>query len=237
MNKKNLYGIVGSGQMAKHFCHYLSLSDVSYVTWSRNADKGLSPFEKLQDAKVVLLLISDSAIASFLEQYPQLKKLNLVHFSGSVFLEGVPSYHPLMSFAKGLYSLQEYQKIPFIFEKGKPAFGEVFSELPNPSFALDKADKPLYHALCVLSGNFTVMLWQKVFREFAQRFSFSPKILLPYMHKICQNLSGDWEEALSGPLARGDEQTIAKNLKSLQGDAFADVYRAFVQTLEKGGKE
>ncbi len=222
--------------MAKHFCHYLDLCDVSYLTWSRSVDKGLSPLEKLRDCKVVLLLISDGAISPFLERYSELKNFKLIHFSGTIFLEDVPSYHPLMSFVDELYSLEEYQKIPFIYEKGESSFGEIFPELPNESFALPSADKPLYHALCVLSGNFTVMLWQKVFREFEEKFKIDAKILLPYMHRVCQNLSGDWENALSGPLARGDEQSIAKNLSSLQKDAFQDVYRAFVRTLDKGGK-
>ena len=233
MSEKKVYGIVGDGRMATHFCHYLRLSGVEYISWSRKHDAGCSPFAKLKDCHVVALLIGDGAIPEFLEQHPQLRNLRLVHFSGSLVLAGVPSYHPLMSFTHELYSLDEYQKIPFIYEQGQPSFAEVFAGLSNESFALDSAKKPLYHALCVLSGNFTVLLWQKAFREFASEFGFDAKILQPYMKRVFQNLADDWQNALSGPLARGDKKTIDKNLNALRGDAFQDVYRAFVQSRDK----
>ncbi len=236
MSEKKVYGIVGDGRMANHFCHYLRLSGVSYISWSRSQDQKVDPFAKLRSCQRVLLLIGDSAIFQFLEQNPLLRSLPLAHFSGSLVLAGVPSYHPLMSFSQKLYSLEDYRKIPFVYEQDQPTFADVFPDLPNPSFALDATKKPLYHALCVLSGNFTVLLWQKVFREFTQRLGLDSKILLPYLQKVCQNLAVDWQNALSGPLGRGDKQTIAKNLEALQGDAFEDVYRSFVRSVEKGGK-
>ncbi len=236
MSEKKVYGIVGDGKMASHFCRYLDLCGVDYISWSRRADVGVRPFDKLKNCQLVCLLISDGAIGDFLEQNRELKNLRLVHFSGSLFLEGVPSYHPLMTFAKRLYSRQEYQKIPFVYEQGQPTFAQIFPKLPNESFPLQRDKKPLYHALCVLSGNFTTLLWQKVFGEFERQLGLEPKILFAYMQQIFENLQDDWKNALSGPLSRGDKSTIDANLNALQGDNFAGVYRAFVQALDKGGK-
>ncbi len=232
MNKKHSYGIVGDGRMANHFCHYLSVSGVSFVRWSRKTGGNSDPSVLFQGCDFVLLLISDGAILPFVEKFPNLRKFKLIHFSGSLVLNGIPSYHPLMTFSHELYSLAEYQAIPFVSERGELSFSEIFPDLPNASFAINPEDKPLYHALCVLSGNFTVMLWQKAFSDFEQKLGLKADLLKPYMHRICKNLEKDWKNCLTGPLARGDEITIKKNLESLNGDVYQKVYQAFRDTLK-----
>ena len=41
---------------------------------------------------------------------------------------------------------------------------------------------------------------------------------------------------LSGPLSRGDQATLQRNLEALKGDPFEDVYRAFVSAYEQQGR-
>ncbi len=231
MSKKFLYGVVGDGRMANHFCHYLRLSGLPFVRWSRRADGDADPSATFRYCRAVLLLISDGAISSFVKNNPNLHKFSLIHFSGSLVIDGVPSYHPLMSFSREVYSLEEYRAIPFISERGKPTFAEIFPDLSNQSFAINPADKPLYHALCVLSGNFTVMLWQKAFSDFEGKLGLKAELLRPYMQRIFQNLDENWKNCLTGPLARRDEITMKKNLESLNGDAYQKVYQAFRETL------
>jgi predicted short-subunit dehydrogenase-like oxidoreductase (DUF2520 family) len=43
----------------------------------------------------------------------------------------------------------------------------------------------------------------------------------------------DAGRALTGPLARGDEETVAANLASLEGDPFHDVYSAFARAYAR----
>ena len=231
MKKNTLCGIVGDGRMAGHFCNYLRLSKIPFNQWSRKKNSDIHPEEFLKDCRVVLLLIKDDAILPFTEQYPEIKQLNLVHFSGSLYIEDIPSIHPLMTFSKDLYSLEKYQSIPFIHEKGKISFKDLFPQLPNPSKALDFREKSLYHSLCVLSGNFTTMLWQKVFTDFQGKLDLNADLLLPYMQQTFENLKTNWVDALTGPLARKDSVTIEKNLKALDGDPYREVYRSFAETV------
>lgn len=43
-----------------------------------------------------------------------------------------------------------------------------------------------------------------------------------------QNINQDYKHALTGPLARGDQDTIEKNLSALNNDAFKPVYESFI---------
>src|ERR1700752_4818283 len=101
-------GIVGDGRVATHFAHYVGLAGIPFRQWSRR-----SPAESLASCRVILLLVSDPAIEELALRYPDRTR---VHFSGSFWSPDVHGMHPLMSFGRELYSLADYQRIPFIVE-------------------------------------------------------------------------------------------------------------------------
>jgi predicted short-subunit dehydrogenase-like oxidoreductase (DUF2520 family) len=70
-------------------------------------------------------------------------------------------------------------------------------------------------------------LWSKAFDDFEERLGLPRETLQPFLHRTCGNTSAVGREALTGPFSRGDVETIARDLKALDGDGFADVYRAF----------
>jgi len=233
MNKQLPCGIVGDGRMATHFAHYLKLSAVPFKQWSRKANsRDVSDY--LHKCRAVFLLIKDDAIASFVEDHPDLKKMPLIHFSGSLYLEDIPSIHPLMTFAGDLYSLEKYRSIPFIYEKGRLSPRDILPELSNPVQTIDPQLKPLYHSLCVLGGNCTTLLWQKVFKDFSEKLKLDNSLLIPYMEQTFENLKHNWPDALSGPLARKDTATIERNLQALEGDPYQNVYRSFAASVLQG---
>ena len=235
MNRLLPCGIVGDGRMATHFANYLELSGVPFKQWSRKANLQEAS-DYLQDSRAIFLLIKDDAIASFVEEHPGLKKMPLIHFSGSLYLDGIPSIHPLMTFTKELYSLEKYKRIPFMYEKGGLSPRDILPELSNPVQSIDPLLKPLYHSLCVLGGNCTTLLWQKVFSDFDKKLDLDNKLLIPYMEQTFENLKQRWSEALSGPLARKDKATIERNLQALEGDLYQNVYRSFSETVFTGEK-
>lgn len=223
-------GIVGDGRMATHFAHYLGLSGVPFKQWSRKANlQDVSDY--LQGSRAVFLLIKDDAIGSFVKEHPGLKKMPLIHFSGSLYLDGIPSIHPLMTFTKELYGLEKYKRIPFIYEEGGLSPRDILPELSNPVQPIDPLLKPLYHSLCVLGGNCTTLLWQKVFSDFDKKLDLDNTLLIPYMEQTFENLKHSWSEALTGPLARKDIATIDRNLQALEGDLYQNVYRSFAETV------
>ncbi|MES2963297.1 MAG: DUF2520 domain-containing protein [Bdellovibrionota bacterium] len=223
--------------MARHAAHYLRLLDLPFRTWVRS-DGPITLRERSTSASHVLVAISDRAIEPFLIEHSFLRDKVCVHFSGSLTTELAVGAHPLMTFTEKLYSLDEYRKIPFILEKGRGTLGELLPGLPNPSHAIDAKSKALYHALCVMAGNFTVLLWEKTFSVFSKRFGLPKTVLVPYLERISKNLAEAKpnESVLTGPLARGDRSTIESNLDSLDGDPFADVYRAFVGAHEQANE-
>ena len=229
MKQNFSYLLIGNGRLASHLRFYLQSQNIRVINWNRkdHTQKDLEAASK--NVNAVLLAIKDSVIDLFLEEYPFLKEKICVHFSGALVLENIVGLHPLMTFADQLYSIDFYKKIPFIAEKGHLSFNEVFPALENPSYALDPELKPLYHSLCVMGGNFTTLLWSKVFKSFEDQLGLPHTVLLPYLDKISENLKNNFNTALTGPLARKDISTIQANLKALKDDNYLEVYKSFVQ--------
>jgi predicted short-subunit dehydrogenase-like oxidoreductase (DUF2520 family) len=227
------YGIAGDGKLARHFAHYFNLRKIPHARWSRRmqAEDGLTAVQALSDCETILVMISDAAIEPWIVEARAagLITQRFVHFSGALATPMAIGLHPLMSFGMGFYELAEYERIPFITETGGATFPDVFPTLSNPSFSIPAEHKALYHALCVMSGNFTVLLWQKMFSDFEKKLGVPVEAALPYLERIARNLKSDPGAALTGPLARGDRQTIEKNLESLSGDRFQKIYESFVE--------
>src|SRR5262249_18259145 len=139
----------------------------------------------------ILLLINDDAIEFFIDQHPFLKEKLLVHFSGNLHTKLAYGTHPLSSFSDHFYTLETYQKIPFICDEGAPTFQILLPGLTNPHFTIPSHLKSFYHALCVLSGNFTTLLWQKFFTEFEKTFHIPKQQVYPYLEQVMKNLLTD----------------------------------------------
>lgn len=222
-----LYGIVGDGRVATHFAHYFRLLGIPFRQWSRRSAGG-----SLDGCPVILLLVSDPVIDELAGRYPD---TTLVHFSGSFSSAIAQGMHPLMSFGRELYSLAEYQRIPFVAED--PAlFRRLFPRLANPCHAIRTEDKARYHALCAMAGNFTGFLWARLFREFPESLGIPAEAAVPYLERVCRNIAAAPtrpDSFLTGPIVRNDTQTVAKHLAALQGDPYRAVYEAFAGILLK----
>jgi predicted short-subunit dehydrogenase-like oxidoreductase (DUF2520 family) len=230
-NDASPIGIVGNGRLARHFRHYFSLLGIPFQTWSRQ-ESTASPAEALAACPTVVLLVRDDAIVPFVEAWPALKQQRIVHCSGSVVTPLAAAAHPLMTFGTALYALDEYRVIPFVIDTGQ-SLGDLLPGIPNPWFAIAPAERAYYHALCVMAGNFSVILWSKLFDEFETRLGLPPSAAFPYLQRVTANLLTDAKRALTGPLARHDTQAIAANLHALEGDPFQAVYAAFVRAYDE----
>jgi predicted short-subunit dehydrogenase-like oxidoreductase (DUF2520 family) len=225
-------GIVGNGRVARHFRHYFGHLGLAVRTWARR-DSAAPPGVALAACPTVLLLIRDDAIVPFVESQPELRRKRLVHCSGSLVTPLAEGAHPLMTFGPALYEPAVYEAVPFVTESGGTPFPELLPGLPNPWFAVPRAERARYHALCVLAGNCSAMLWLKLFDELERRFGIPPSAAFPYLARVTANLMTTAGEALTGPLARGDRRTIDSNLRALEGDPFQPVYAAFVRAHDQ----
>lgn len=182
-----------------------------------------------------LLAISDRAIEQFIRSHPELDEAVRVHFSGRLASSLAIAAHPLFSFAGTFYERKLYERIPFVVDRRLPSLATLIPGLPNHSFFIAPERRERYHALCVLAGNFSTLLWRKLFFELDAEFGMPRRLALPYLESITRGLEGAGSP-LSGPLSRGDQTTLQCNLEALKGDPFEQVYSAFVSAYEQQGK-
>lgn len=230
------YLIIGDGRVAKHFSHYFSLLNIPHTNWSRGSCTEDELIQLSKQHQNALVLISDSQIDPFIESHPCLQNKKLIHFSGSLNSAWASMAHPLMTFSNELYELDEYKQISFIAANNSLPLSELIPELPNRTYSLDPEKVPLYHALCVMSGNFTNILWQSTISIFRDELKLPAHVLQNYLQKTADNLNAAMEmntqntpkNTLTGPIARGDVTTIVKNLDALTHRPEQNLYYAFL---------
>ena len=230
------YLIIGNGRVAKHFCSYFDHLDLSYNHWHRNNDKNNLDSLKLflKKASHIIFLITDSQIDSFIENYIpcNIRKNNtLIHCSGNLLSKYAFTAHPLQSFSLKLYDLKTYLKIPFIIESEGVTFSELLPGISNPYYKIERSKKHYYHALCVMANNFTTLIWQKFFSEIQNKFQIEKQDVMPFLKQTFINIKQDHCNALTGPLARNDKQTIHDDLHALKSDNFFNIFKTFVETF------
>lgn len=227
MNSK-IHLIIGNGQSAFHLAEYFKLLSVNYRQWSRKTKSESELLELIETADVVFILIKDDAIIDFYSKHKVLKEKHCFHFSGALSSFGsCISIHPLMSFAsRKPFDLDFYKSINFVTDH---SLGSVPFPLPNVVQKISPEDKKRYHALCVMSGNFTVLLWMLAKKHFSE-IGLAPQILDPYLKQIASQIIHDSEQALSGPLLRKDFRTISSHLSDIQGTELEPIYRGFLQS-------
>lgn len=234
-NKQYSYLIVGNGKLSKHFQHYFSLKNISYLIWTRKSKESFESISK--HAKRILVLIKDDEIQKFIStnQDKITKDKIWIHCSGMLSTTLADSAHPLMTFTNELYDLVTYEKIPFITEKGRKNFKELFPDLSNPHYEIESDKKILYHAYCVLSGNFTTIMWQFFF-DFLEKNDIPKSAAYHYLRATTENLINSITP-LTGPIQRNDKNVISEHLKSLNNLPIKNVYKSILTAYGKWNKE
>lgn len=227
------YLIIGDGCLASHLLIYFKQLGISHTQWSRSSQ----PFDlnqHLSNFTHCLLAISDQAIEPFAKSLGwHNHPIQMLHCSASAKVDGIDFAHPLMAFARNTkYPLATYKAMPFVIDADGPDLSSVLPGLPNPSIRIGSDQRHLYHALCVLGGNYTTMLWQKFFMSMQSEFGIEKKHLLPYFNQIHYNA---WhaDQPLTGPLVRNDQDTLQSHLASLANDPYGRVYESFCRAYEE----
>jgi 2-dehydropantoate 2-reductase len=169
----------------------------------------------------------DSAIENFYRENLASYQGLVLHFSGALEIPGIHSVHPLMTFSTELYEPAIYPRIPFVTTSSLPS-DELLPGMKNAVHRISPDKKSYYHALCVMSGNFTTLLWQKM-HQGMQELGLPNEIESLYRQQIFKNLSANLSQALTGPLARKDLATVVRNDEALENDDYQLIYRAFLK--------
>ncbi len=218
--------------MANHCTRYFQYLQIPYLKWTRSQisqSKKCTLQEKIQKCSHILLLINDDAIEPFFQENKNFfKNKILLHFSGHLVLDQIIDLHPLMTFGLKPYDKKTYQSTGFVTSYADFNKDIHLPGVPNHVYEILPEKKHLYHASCVLAGNFTHLLWTKLKNNFAE-LNLPEELYLPYLIQTLENLTQkETANTLTGPLARKDKQTIKNNLKALKNDPYQKVYQAFV---------
>ncbi len=152
----------------------------------------------------------------------------------------VASVHPLMTFVAGAHP--SLTGVPFAIEgdeKARRVARQIVRDLGGESFALPAAYKAAYHAWATLTSPlllaFLVTLEEAaraagLTREDARRKS------LPIIHQTLANYARlGPAQSFSGPLIRGDVETVTKHLEVLRKHpGTRDVYVALARAALRG---
>jgi 2-dehydropantoate 2-reductase len=236
--KESAYLLIGNGKVSRHFQFYFSKRKIPFFV--ERFPRVMNSLDKATWEKCnrVLLLVSDDAIEPL---YHRLKTefqedTVFIHFSGVKTIEGMFGAHPLMTFGEALYDESLYSQIPFIFSSQEvKSFPELFPSLPNPNFSIRKDQRALYHAACVGAGNFPMLIWQELFTLLEQDLSLPKEVMRPYLEQCLRNSLQNPTKNLTGPLVRGDLQTIELHRTALRGKSFLHLYEKFLEWFRARG--
>jgi predicted short-subunit dehydrogenase-like oxidoreductase (DUF2520 family) len=131
----------------------------------------------------------------------------------------VASFHPVQTFAGSDPKPDIFKGIYFGIEgqpKARQLGRKLSARLGAKTLFLSPEEKPVYHLACSMSSNFLVLLLfevKELFRTIGLEEKDTIKILMPLLNKTLQNVKKlGIEKSLTGPVVRGDCQTVKSHL-------------------------
>ena len=152
----------------------------------------------------------------------------------------VASVHPLMTFVAGAHP--SLQGVPFAMEGDDAATRvarQIVSELGGENFSLPAARKAAYHAWATMTSPL-LLAYLVTLEEAAQAAGLTPEQArrksLPIITQTLANYSRlGPAQSFSGPLVRGDAETVARHLAVLKKHPGArEVYVALTRAAMRG---
>jgi predicted short-subunit dehydrogenase-like oxidoreductase (DUF2520 family) len=148
----------------------------------------------------------------------------------------VASLHPMMTFVTG--TVPTMAEVPFAVEgdgRAVAAAKRVVKDLGAQVFELKKQSRVLYHALGSFSSPMVVaalVTAERVGKAAGLTEKQTRAIMAPILRQTLANyLAGGAAAAFSGPIRRGDLETVRRHLKELRRvPAALEVYRALVRS-------
>ncbi len=173
------------------------------------------------DADIVLLAVPDAAIATAAASIAPGRLVG--HLSGATTLAPLApheafSIHPLMTVpASGASFAEVPAALAGSTERSRRAAEDLAAVLGLRAFALADSDRVAYHAAASIASNFLVTL-EAVAEQLAATAGIDRAALVPLVRATVENWAAQGAAgALTGPLARGDDQTALR-----QRDAVAE---------------
>jgi predicted short-subunit dehydrogenase-like oxidoreductase (DUF2520 family) len=212
----------------------------------------ISPAEVVQHADLILLTVSDDAITPVVAELAALDFTGkaVIHCAGALGSEvlsplaaqgaRVGSLHPVFPFSDIESAMAGLAGASFALESDSALLRDwlvaIIGALRGQVVEIPLGSKSLYHAALALSSNYTVTLYALA-HSLISGLGADPaavrqmldSLLSATVHNLQQAPSP--ADALTGPLVRGDVQTLAAHLQQLQmaDPQIASAYRLLAQ--------
>ncbi|AZS39010.1 Pyrroline-5-carboxylate reductase [Microbacterium oxydans] len=218
--------IVGAGRLGRVLARALRAAELGVVG-------PLGRDERIPDVDVVLLSVPDAAIADAAAiARPHARFLG--HVSGATALTDVDfSLHPLQTFT-GDEPAEVFRGIGAAIAGHTPAAREVAEQLALAlgarPFEVDDAHRASYHAAASSASNFVLTVLDAA-EDLASNAGIprdvARSLLAPLVRQTVENWAKDGAAAvLTGPIARGDEETVARQRAVAEGLELDDLFDA-----------
>lgn len=181
------------------------------------------------------------------------KQKTVVHCSGNLNTDELSdladrgaktvSMHPIQTFKKG--DRKDRFNNVYISLQGDPEAKEqlqpLIEKMGAVSISLDKTQKRILHIAAVMASNYLVALMfsaEKLLKDAGLENGFNS--LETLVHQTISNVFEKGpENALTGPISRGDSESVQTHLKELRGKEQENVYKALgheaLKIAEKSG--
>jgi len=197
---------------------------------------GSEPWEQTRQADVVFMTTPDGLIEEtctrIADQGGFKADAIVLHCSGALSSDilstaktcgaGIGSMHPLQSFASADYEVNPFQDIIVAVEGEDAAVGiaaKIAGDLGAKCLEIKTEAKTLYHASAVVASNYLVTLMDLSFQLIGEAGISAQdafNVLAPLVKGTLANIERiGITEALTGPIARGDVETVAGHVKEI----------------------
>lgn len=235
------FGFIGAGNIGFSLGKYFAVHNLDVVGFysERKEDAveatkfvGGATYDTIEDlvadSDVLFITVPDDSIADVWNQVKasQFADKIICHTSGvltSEVFSGIDdhhsfgySIHPLFAVNDKFSSYKELSNVYFTIEGNNEkldVMSDLFLCLGNKVAIISAKDKALYHAAATMASNLVVGLVDSA-EEVILHEALAP-ILKGNMEHI---INDGTEKALTGPIERGDVQTVRKHLDVLEGD-------------------
>jgi predicted short-subunit dehydrogenase-like oxidoreductase (DUF2520 family) len=187
-------------------------------------------------ADVVFVTTPDAVISSVASEIYWRPGQSVIHCSGADSVEALASarimganvgvFHPLQTFASIKQAINNIAGTTFTIEADEPLksiLKELSDALDGTWIELKASDKVIYHAAAVIASNYLVTL-VKLADDLWETFGIprdqATQALLPLLRGTLNNIASvGIPQSLTGPIARGDTETVRKHLEALKREA------------------
>ena len=213
---------------------------------ARKTNAKLLSIEKCElKADIVWICVPDDAIAPLASSLRtrSWKGKTVLHASGALTADvlqplksrgaAIASAHPMMSFVRATQT--SFKDVWFALEGDRRAVAaarNLISALDAKSFTISAGLKPLYHLFGGFLSPFLVTVLsaaEQLGRKAGLPSRQLPQIMRPIVMRTLENYFAKGAAAsFSGPLVRGDVETIRKHMRAVNKIPERELYRALV---------